>query len=97
MGKVDSIPYKEQSSFSSGIIGFFKEAVLQPLLNAASNRKKSNQLKKSEKFIPRKTQIGLNSYSHKCQFPTNELLPNSTKHRYYMKHGELIDRLAEQN
>ena len=43
-----------------------------------------------------KTKIskGINSNSKRVQFPVNEKLPDG-KHRYYVKYGQKIDRLAK--
>lgn len=44
--------------------------------------------------ITTKKQQGLDSRSKRVQFPKSELLPGSTKHRFYTKFGVLVDRLA---
>lgn len=41
-----------------------------------------------------KKQQGLDSRSKRVQFPKAELLPRSNKHRFFCKHGMLVDRLA---
>ena len=49
--------------------------------------------RKKEAFLSNK-QKKLNGHSIGIQFPVNKRLPDG-RHRYYMKHGIKMDRLAE--
>ena len=49
--------------------------------------------KRKEAFLSNK-QKKLNGHSIGIQFPVNKRLPDG-RHRYYMKHGIKMDRLAE--
>lgn len=50
---------------------------------------KRKQLNKNTVKVSR----GINSHSHAIQFPLTEKLDNG-KHRFFYKHGMLVDRLA---
>ena len=49
--------------------------------------------KRKKAFLSNK-QKKLNGHSIGVQFPVNKRLPDG-RHRYYMKHGTKMDRLAE--
>ena len=49
--------------------------------------------RRKEAFLANK-QKKLNGHSIAVQFPVNKRLPDG-RHRYYMKHGTKMDRLAE--
>ena len=48
----------------------------------------------NKNIVKRKIQQGLNSNSKRVQFPVNEKLKDG-RHRYYVKYGQKIDRLAK--
>ena len=50
--------------------------------------------RRKEAFSSNKQKKKLNGHSIGVQFPVNKRLPDG-RHRYYMKHGTKMDRLAE--